>query len=298
VIAVLLALGAATCNAVASVLQRRAARELPAREAFRPALVRDLLRRPIWFGGIAALIAGFLFQAAALSKGGLALVQPLLTAELPITMILVARFSQTRLGPGGWGAVAAVTAGLALLLSTAAPTAGNRTPEPLDWMIVAGGTVGAIAALVMIARLIGRFGDLRRAAVLGVAAGLGFAFTATFIKAVTKLLDRGFLALFVSWPTYAMVITGLGTLFLLQNALQSGSLVAAQPALTVSDPVASVVYGVALFGETIRLGPWALAEAAGLALILYGSIHLVRTPAFGEHEPAARSRASSLATGD
>ncbi|HEX6469157.1 MAG TPA: DMT family transporter [Streptosporangiaceae bacterium] len=297
-IAIFLALGAAASNAVASVLQRRAARELPAKEAFRPALVRDLLRRPIWFGGIAALIAGFLFQAAALSKGGLALVQPLLTAELPITMILVARFSRTRLGPGGWGAVAAVTAGLALLLSTAAPSMDTRTPEPLDWIIAAGGTVGAIAALMATAHVIGRSGSLYRAAILGVATGLGFAFTATFIKAVTRLLDRGFWTLFVSWPTYAMVVTGLGTLFLLQNALQSGSLVAAQPALTVSDPVASVIYGVTLFGETIRLGPWALAEAAGFALILYGSIHLVRTPTFREHESAARSPESSFAAGD
>ncbi|GII86831.1 hypothetical protein Ssi03_48210 [Sphaerisporangium siamense] len=37
--------------------------------------------------------------------------------------------------------------------------------------------------------------------------------------------------------------TGICSFFLLQNAFQSGSLIAAQPAITISDPVAGVLYG-------------------------------------------------------
>ncbi|MEV4327486.1 hypothetical protein AB0J37_35055 [Microbispora rosea] len=109
-IAVVLALLAAAANAVASVLQRRAARRAPADEAFRPGLIWDLVRRPTWLGGIGALIAGFLLQAAALTSGGLALVQPLLVAELPITMLVAGWMFRVRVTPRTWLAVGALTA--------------------------------------------------------------------------------------------------------------------------------------------------------------------------------------------
>ncbi|MEU6041457.1 DMT family transporter [Actinomadura sp. NPDC047616] len=270
-IAVVCALLAAASNALASVLQRRAARCAPEEFAFRPALLWSLIRRPVWLAGIAALIAGFLLQALALSNGGLALVQPLLVAELPFTMILLARMSRIRLDRRTWVAVAAMTAGLAGFLAAASPTPGRHMPGTLDWVLAAIVTVGAIVAVVALSRLLS--GTLR-AAVLGASAGTGFAFTATFMKATTNLADQGMVVLLTSWEPYAMVGAGVGSVYLLQNALQSGTLVAAQPALTITDPVASVVYGVTMFGEGVRSGPWVIIEVAGFALILFGSVRL------------------------
>lgn len=273
-IAVVCALLAAACNALASVLQRRAARSAPDRIAFRPALLWDLVRRPVWLGGIAALIAGFLLQATALSNGGLALVQPLLVAELPFTMVLLARLSRIRLDRRTWGAVAAMTAGLVGFLAAASPTRGRRMPDTLDWVLAGIVTVGAIAAVVAVSRLLS---GAPRAAALGAAAGTGFALTATFMKAATELVDRGMPALLTSWEPYAMVAAGAGSVFLLQNALQSGTLVASQPALTISDPVAAVLYGITMFGETVRSGLWLIIEVAGFVLIFYGSVRLSRS---------------------
>ncbi|MFI6453841.1 hypothetical protein ACIBF6_20050 [Streptosporangium amethystogenes] len=62
---------AAIGDAPASVLRRRAARSAPQRKAFRLALIMALIRDPAWLGGIAALIAGFIFQAAVLSQARL-----------------------------------------------------------------------------------------------------------------------------------------------------------------------------------------------------------------------------------
>ena len=275
VIAVLCALLAAAGNALASVLQRRAARTAPREEAFRPSLVGDLVRRPVWLGGVAALIGGFVCQAAALSIAGLALVQPLLIAELPFTMLLLARVLHVRLDRRTWLAVVVMTVGIAGFLAAAAPAIGHRSPDRWDWMIAAIVTIGLIAGLVLVSVTIS---SAARAALLGTATGIGFAFTATFIKATTGLLSQGFTALFTSWPLYAMVGAGLCSLFLLQNALQSGTLVAAQPALTISDPVASVSYGVIMFGETVRTGPWIIPEVAGMGFIAYGSVRLSRSP--------------------
>lgn len=270
-IAVVFALLAAASNALASVLQRRAARSAPKEFAFRPALLWDLIRRRVWLGGIGALIAGFLLQALALGNAGLALVQPLLVAELPFTMVLIARLSRIRLDRRTWAAVGAMTIGLVGFLVAAAPTRGRHTPRILDWVFAGIITVTAILGAVAVSRALA---GAPRAAVLGAAAGTGFAFTATFMKATTGLFDEGMATLLSSWQPYAMVMAGIGSVFLLQNALQSGTLVAAQPALTICDPVASILYGITMFGESVRSGPWLILEVVGFALIFYGSIRL------------------------
>jgi drug/metabolite transporter (DMT)-like permease len=279
-IAVLFAVLAAASNALASVLQRRAARSAPADEAFRLALIWDLVRRPEWLGGIVALIAGFLFQAAALTTGGLALVQPLLVTELPITMLLISWIFRIRLGSESWLAVGALTIGLAGLLAAAAPSPGSRHPDRIDWAIATLVTAGVITYLVSMARVAS---GSTRATLLGVASGLGFAFTAALMKEATEVLPEGAAALLTSWSVWAMVAAGLGSLFLLQNALHSGTLVAVQPALNVSDPVASIAYGVGLFGEEIRLDGWAVPEVLGIGLILYGSARLAQSPPIRRH---------------
>ncbi|MEV5747901.1 DMT family transporter [Actinoallomurus sp. NPDC052308] len=207
-------------------------------------------------------------------EGGLALVQPLLVAELPLTMIFIARLSQVHLGRRVWLAVGAMTAGLAGFLGAASPTPGRRPPGVLIWVTAAVVTVGVIVGIVFLAR---STSGPARVALLGVTAGLGFAFTATFMKATTGLAGKGLAVLLTSWEPYAMVAAGFGSLFLLQNALQSGTLVAAQPALTITDPVASILYGVTMFGEGVRTGGWVIAEIAGFALICYGTLRLSRS---------------------
>jgi drug/metabolite transporter (DMT)-like permease len=260
---------------VASVLQRRAARRVPEREAMRLSLIWALVRTPVWLGGIGAMILGFAFQAAALSRGGLALVQPVLISELPFTMILMSGVLGVRLGRRSWLAIGAMTGGLALLLFAASPRMGEGGPDALSWLSAAAGTLATVAALVLVARITVGAG---RAAAFGVAAGIGFAFTATFIKQATLVLGEDPSALPVTWQVYAMVVAGLCSVFLLQNALQSGTLVAAQPALTLSDPVASIVYGTTMFGEEIRTGVWVVPEVTGIGMIVCGSYLLAQSP--------------------
>jgi drug/metabolite transporter (DMT)-like permease len=287
VIAAVLAVIAAASNALSSVLQRRAARTAPASEAFSLRLMWRLMRQPAWLGGIGALIAGFLFQAAALSFGGLSLVQPVLVTELPITMVLVALMFRVRLGRESWLAVGALTVGLVVFLVAAAPSDEQRLPHRTEWAIAVTVTVGVVGCLVALARL--SYGVVR-ATLLGVASGLGFAFTAALMKEAVRVGERDPYVLLISWPGFAMVAAGLFSLFLLQNALHAGTLVAVQPALNVSDPVASIAYGVGLFGEEIRLGSWAVLEVLGIGLILYGSVRLAQSPPIRRHERVTPSR--------
>ncbi|WP_066945568.1 DMT family transporter [Microtetraspora fusca] len=284
-IAVLLAVLAAACNALSSVLQRRAARTAPQSDAFKLTLLWDMMRKPVWLGGIVALIGGFLLQASALNFGTLALVQPLLITELPFTMVIIWLMYRIKLTWSLWRALIAVTVGLGVLLASASPGHGTRSPETADWIIV---TVvcGAILAYLIATAKITR--GAQRAALLGIASGLGFAFTAALMKESTRLFDSEAAHLLTTWPVYAMVAVGVFSVFLLQNALQSGNLVVVQPTLNVSDPVASIGLGVALFGETIRLGAWIVAELVGIGLIFYGSVKLAQSPQIRQGDLMAR----------
>jgi drug/metabolite transporter (DMT)-like permease len=287
VIAVILALLAGASNALASVLQRRVAKAAPDSEAFKIALILDLLRSPVWLGGIGALIAAFVLQAAALSIAGLSLVQPLLAVELPFTMIFIAWLPPRGLTHVPWTAVILLSLGLAVLLLALSPDEGYHLPSDTAWVIATVGTAGCIAGLITLSRL---FRGPVRAVLLGITTSVGFALTAAFMNSVTHDFERGLGAILTSWQLYAMALAGLASLFLLQNALQSGSLVAVQPALTISDPVASIILGVYLFGEDVRGGPWILLEVAGMALLLLGSIGIARSPLLHEEHDVSPAR--------
>ena len=291
-IPVVLAVLAGAANALASVLQRRVVKAAPEADAFRLALIVNTLRSPMWLGGIGALIAAFVLQAAALSIAGLSLVQPLLAVELPFTMILIAWLPPRGLMGVPWAAVVLLTAGLAVLLFALSPDESYHTPSTSTWIIATTGTVAVVVALVALSWFIHR---PARAVLLGITTSIGFALTAAFMNTVTHEFADGIAGLLTSWQLYAMALAGLASLFLLQNALQSGSLVAVQPALTISDPVASIILGVYLFGEDVRGGPWLALEAAGMALILLGSIGIARSPLLHEEHTADRSGAVSRA---
>ncbi|MFB4310607.1 DMT family transporter [Actinomadura sp. GTD37] len=286
-IAIVLALLAGASNAIASVLQRRVAKAAPESDAFKPALILDLLRSPMWLGGIVALIAAFVLQAAALSIAGLSLVQPLLAVELPFTMILIAWLAPRGLKRVPWPAVVLLTVGLAVLLFALSPDEDYHLPSTSAWIVAMVCTVGAVAGLIAVAWAIHR---PARAVLLGIATSTGFALTAAFMNTATRQLEDGIETVLTSWQVYAMALAGLISLFLLQNALQSGSLVAVQPALTISDPVASIILGVYLFGEDVRGGPWIILEAAGLALILLGSIGIARSPLLHEEHSVSQAQ--------
>ncbi|CAM5292166.1 hypothetical protein SALBM217S_06764 [Streptomyces griseoloalbus] len=80
---VLFALGAALSNALATVLQRKAALTVPSPRGC-AGLILDLLRRPVWLIGIVVVITAGVCQAVALATGPITVVQPLFVLELPL----------------------------------------------------------------------------------------------------------------------------------------------------------------------------------------------------------------------
>jgi drug/metabolite transporter (DMT)-like permease len=277
VLPVLLALCAAFSNAVATVLQRRAALTVPASTGLRPGLLVDLLRRRVWLAGILAVIAAAVFQAAALAGGKLSLVQPLFVLELPFALLVGSLVLRRGLPSRGWAAIGCVVLGLGLALGAAAPSAGDPQVAIGRWIpaLAACGAVIALLCAVAVRRPIGRI----RAWCLGAAAAVGYALTAALMKTATRTLaDHGLGAFLTAWQTYAFAAVGVASLFLLENALQGGPLVASQPALTLGDAAVSLTLGVALYREELRTGWWLVPELLGIGLIAAGAVTLARTP--------------------
>ncbi|WP_405674353.1 DMT family transporter [Streptomyces sp. NBC_01511] len=288
-ISVLFAVLTAISNGSASVLQRRAASTVPDSHALRLSLIGHLLRKPVWLAGIGLVMVAAVCQAVALATGPIAVVQPIFVIELPITLLIASYVFRSALPRTAWYGVAAVTGGLALGLGSAAPTGGSQTVDGVSWIPALIVTAAFEALLITAAR---RTRHNTRAALLALAAACAYAVTAALLKdAVARIEDgAGFGTFFSSWQLYATAVAGIGALFLLQNALQAGSLVASQPMLTLGDALISITYGVTLFGESVRTGWWLIPELVAVALITVGCVELARSPlASGTNPPKPRT---------
>ncbi|MFF5169490.1 DMT family transporter [[Kitasatospora] papulosa] len=275
-ISVLFAVLTALSNGTASVLQRRAALDVPHSAAMRLSLIGHLLRQKVWLAGIGLVIVAAVCQAVALATGPIAVVQPIFVIELPAALVVAGFVMRVGVTRQVWYGVAAVTAGLALGMAAAAPVGGSEDVEGTVWIPALVATGAFEAALI--AAALGTRGNAR-AALLGLAAACGYALTAALMKDAMSRLDAdGVVGLMTAWQLYATAAAGVGALFLLQNALQAGSLVAVQPMLTLGDALISITYGVTLFGEELRTGWWLLPQLTGVALVTVGCVVLARTP--------------------
>jgi hypothetical protein len=293
VICVLFALLTAASNAAASVLQRKAAAQVPESRSMHVSLIGDLMRRRIWLAGIAMVIAAALFQASALATGPIALVQPIFIIELPVTLLLavIVNHDLAKLRRLPWRAIATTTIALGAGLAIANPGGAIDRAEGSSWVIALVVTAGFEAVLIGMA--VGMRGE-PRAALLGLSAACGYALTAALMKNAMADLDASAKEFFTSWHVYATALAGVGALFLLQNALQAGSLVASQPMLTVGDALISIGYGVTLYSEQLRVGWWLLPEVAALALIIYGCVHIAKSPLAAEAAPVVAETATTV----
>jgi drug/metabolite transporter (DMT)-like permease len=305
VLTYILAVLAACANATSSVLQRKANKRVPQNENMSARQIWDLLHQPVWFFGILAITVGFLLQATALGNGDLSVVEPVLVLELPFTLILASRVFRQRLGPREWLPTVAMAAGLAGLLYTLAPSTGGA-PQ-VHWYVWLAG-IGGNLALVGLLVLWARRGSIRhprekgkdhqktgsfQAAVLAVAAGSAFGLTAALMKAMTRTLSGGIGHLFTDWPIYAMVAVGVLGFFLTQAALNAGQLIAAQPGLTLSDPLISVLWGTLVFHEAVRQGWWIIGEVVFAGVIVAGVVMMARSPLLSDDYEEDESASSA-----
>ena len=237
-------------------------------------LLWRMARQRLWLGGIACDIGGFIAQAAALRRGQLAVVQPLLVLSVVFALPLGARLSDQRVGHREAAAAALVVAALAGFLAMANPSGGRSEASLSEW-VVAGIACAAVCAPLS---LLGRHGPApRRAALLGAAAGILFALTAALTKSLVDELHRGVVHVLASWEPYALCGVGYVSMTLNQLALNTRALAATIASSTALDPIVSVALGLALFDEHLHAsGLQAAGAFVALAAALLGVTVLAR----------------------
>jgi drug/metabolite transporter (DMT)-like permease len=269
---------AAACgNALANVMQRKASLEQERGQRFGAGVLRDLVRRTTWLLGFGGMVASFVLQAVALSLGQLSSVETIITLEVPLTLLVASRVFRVRVGGAEWTGIWTMTLGMIALIAVLNPQPGDETDVSKVMYALAGGaTALSVVALVVAAQ---RGGRLWRTGCLGAAAGTSFGLTATLIKETTAQLSaHGVVGMLTTWQTYAAAGVGLAGVLIMQWALHTGPLLAAQPGFTLMDPLVSILWGALVYGEIMRSGPWLIPALAGAAAIGTGVLLLARSP--------------------
>jgi drug/metabolite transporter (DMT)-like permease len=271
-----LALAAALSNALTSVFQRMGVEEAPEEATMRLSLITHALKRGIWLLGFFFMVCSFLLQAFALHVGRLSVVQPILVMELLFLVFILGTYFGYKITFREWIGASAIVFGLAGFLAFAQPGGGGRVPDTLSWVVVLAIASFLIAMAVVATRWGPRFW---KAAMFGTAAAVSFALTAALIKVVSDYAARDWTTLVSHWQTYGLIVFGLAGLFLTQNAYHAGPLAASQSTLVLVDPLASILFGVCLYGDSLRTSvPWGPLEAFSLLVMFVGAVFLSSSP--------------------
>ncbi|OIV35804.1 hypothetical protein BIV57_19470 [Mangrovactinospora gilvigrisea] len=281
--AVLLSLVSAAGYAVGAVVQER----LAARNAVTPgrqahALTR-LLARGAWWWAVLLNGAGAALHVAALRFGPLTLVQPMGALTLVAAVPLSARSARRKVTSYEWRGTTLTLLGLAgLLLITGrvAPNGALSTPEAVA---VAGGAAVLTVALVLPGRRgpVGRGLGARHATASGICSGIASALSQTV---AVRLTDHG------STPAWQLALVATlvalcatAGMLLAQSAYRAG-LGAPLALLTLANPAAAAVVGVALLGERFS-GGWvgSLVALAAAVLGARGVVLLTREGGAGRN---------------
>jgi drug/metabolite transporter (DMT)-like permease len=282
-LAIALALAASVCFAVAAVTQQRAAARLPSKRAFDPAVLLRLIRRPAWLAGLAAVIAGFLLQAAALGLGRLVVIEPVLATSLLFALALAARRDRRRLSRAEWAATLAVVAGLAVFLVVGQPAGGQRTAGAAALGLAAGAAAVLVGACTALA---GRFPGPRRALLFGIGGGVAAGVTDALVKSVAVVAAGDVLSLAADVRFYLLIAVGLLTFTIQQNGYRAAGLAAFLPAFAVMEPVCGALLGLIIYHERLSGRPGQIAvELVACAAAAWGIARLAGSGAADGAQP-------------
>ena len=265
-----LALVAAFLFALAAALQQKGALNLPTISLAQPASLVRLLGQTMWLLGTVALFTGYLFQAAALDRGRLSVIQPLLVTTVVFALPL--GYLLTKQHVGGREVIGAfvIIVGLGLFVLFGDPAGGNENASNLQWAL----TIGLLLVLSVLLLVFGGSGGLSmKAAVYGTVAGMLFGLSSALTKPTLVFLHQSVATMLSHWECYALAIAGVVGFVLQQVSLGTGRLSPSVATVSVANPVVGILIGTLLFDERLSRPAWHVVIAViGLCLALAGAV--------------------------
>ncbi len=282
------ALAAACFLGLGFVAQQHAAYREPLERVMHFSLLLSLARKPLWLGGIAAMVCGQLLGAIALGHGDIAKVEPILATSLIFALAIAHGLYRERLSRREWTGAVLASWGVAVFLLAGSP-AGGRDPAGLSprWLAAA----VAVAAAGLLAWAAKRLGLGVGAVLLAGAGGILFGVQDSLTRAWLLTARSGVLRSIAHWQPYALVAAAIIGLLLTQSAFDAAPLHVSLPAGVLAEPLTGIALGVAVFRERLRDTPLALTgEAAALVAVAVGMVLVSRSKALGSRHGLHRSR--------
>jgi len=268
--------------ALAAALQQKGALNLPTLSLANPKSLMRLLGEKIWLLGTLALLTGYLFQAAALDRGRLSVIQPLLVTTVVFALPLGYFLTNQHVGRREVIGAVVILVGLALFVYFGDPAGGKQNASNTEWAI----TIGIISGLSVLLLVFGSSGGLSmKAAVYGTVAGVLFGLSSGLTKPTLDYLHESVGTMLSHWECYALAVAGVLGFVLQQVSLGTGRLAPSVASVSVANPIVGILIGLLLFDETLKRPAWHVVLAViGLGLALVGAvvISLAREVARGE----------------
>ncbi|HEU4839830.1 MAG TPA: DMT family transporter [Ilumatobacteraceae bacterium] len=269
--AAILALVAAISFALAATLWQRASMDAGVEPGDARGLV-GLLTNGVWLLGLVAQGVGVALQAAALDRGRVAIIQPLLVTSivwaLPLGYLLTHQTITRRHIAGA----SIIVVGLAVFATVGDPAAGIDDAPTSTWI----SALLVVAAVCIGLMIVGAHGSLAtKAAVFGTTAGALYGVAATLMKPVIEAWHvDGLGPLLTGWQVWVMAAAGLVGFALQQVSLATGKLVTSVATVSVTNPVVSVLLGALVLQERLDTTPeWHAVVAIGaLAVAMLGAV--------------------------
>ena len=287
-----LALIAAFLFAVAATLQQKGALNLDEVSLANPRSLVRLVGQRMWLLGTVALLIGYLFQAAALDRGRLAIIQPLLVTTIVFALPLGWLLTNQHIGRREVGGALVIVLGLALFAIYGHPAGGKENASNSEWAVAIIG-LGVICALLLV---LGRQGTPTRvAAVYGTVAGILFGLSAALTKPTLDMLHQSVGEMLSHWQCYALAVAGVLGFVLQQVSLGTGRLAPSVATVSVANPIVGVLLGVLIFDERLSRPAWHVVVAVIALLVALGGAVLISLSTQPGPEPDAEATEGSAA---
>ncbi|WP_316526095.1 hypothetical protein [Kitasatospora brasiliensis] len=262
IIGLVTAVAASACYGTGSVLQavgsRRSAREEAAKGATTsttehggPSLSSTAKAAVTWefiLGTVLDLI-GFGLGALAARLLPLFLSQTIISANLVITAVLSIKLLGIRLKQLEWASIGVLCSALVLLAVSAGPEGGHHAAMSFHWALLIITTVLLVAGSLLVRRM-----GANGAIVAGLLSGLGFGALGVGVRILNGIEPFALGSLLSDPALYAVLVGGLGGMYIHTVALQIGSVNGATAALVVGETVLPGAVGVLWLGDSSKAG--------------------------------------------
>nr|WP_223241868.1 hypothetical protein [Streptomyces sp. CBMA123] len=208
-------------------------------------------------------LIGFGLGALAARLLPLFLSQTIISANLVITAVLSIKLLGIRLKQLEWASIGVLCSALVLLAVSAGPEGGHHAAMAFHWWLLIIITV-LLAGGGLLVRRMGSKGAI----VAGLLSGLGFGALGVGVRILNGVEPFDLVRLVSDPALYAILIGGLGGMYVHTVALQIGSVNGATAALVVGETVLPGAVGVLWLGDSSKAGLGWLGVAGFLLAVV------------------------------